>query len=340
MRRKALRVGLVLVVLGALAAIPASTQVTSRGAGPADARAGDNLAIVLLVNRLELSTAQMETLRATIQGLLDERAVLESKRSDFEREMIAFRGTAEELDVRIAAYDATMTEARKGFRSKAADAVDTLKETLTMKQGEILRQEIPGLLGNLDAVSMRGARAEATAKRPASALSEPGDTRTLRIGNATITVGNGHVVFATPDPALSEAQGTAVGPMGRLGLRAGPAGAAPSDEASPAAPKAGAMIGKLRDRLASRLGQAEGKALGPCPGCPMTAVPTPPAGVVGGAQSSSDAAGAVPSGDFGPLTLSLAAPQLDEGLSAGEPRFVLWLERLLDVLELKLAAMP
>ncbi|MCX6099846.1 MAG: hypothetical protein NTV92_00145, partial [Candidatus Bipolaricaulota bacterium] len=157
MKGKALRVVLVLAVLGALAAIPASTQVLQASSQTAGDRAGGNLPLVLLVNRLELSRAQMETLRTTISGLLAQRDVLDQKRAAFEQQMIAFNGTAEELDARLATFSAEMKTVRAAFQEKVSTAVDTLKETLTMKQGEILTNAFPGLMGRLDAASAQAA---------------------------------------------------------------------------------------------------------------------------------------------------------------------------------------
>jgi hypothetical protein len=92
MKGKAVRIVLVVALLGALAAIPASTQGLLGESQSSSDVAAVKLPMVLLVNRLELSRQQMETLLSTINGLLDQTAVLDQKRDAFEREMIAFSG--------------------------------------------------------------------------------------------------------------------------------------------------------------------------------------------------------------------------------------------------------
>jgi hypothetical protein len=153
MKGKAVRIVLVVALLGALAVIPASTQGLLGDPQSSSGEAGVNLPMVLLVNRLELSRQQMEALRSTIDGLLGQVATLDQKRGVFEQEMIAFSGTAEELDVRLAAFRAEMKTARTARDVEMAAAVDTLKNTLTMKQGEILMAAFPRIGGRLDAVS-------------------------------------------------------------------------------------------------------------------------------------------------------------------------------------------
>ena len=236
MKRTYVRIVVALVLLGALAAIPASTQVVSTGSSMAS-EAGVDLPLLLVVNRLELSRAQMETLRATIGGLLDERSALETQRADFETEMIAFHGTAEELDVRIAAFEQEIATARSALRIRAAAAVDTVKETLTMKQGEILMQALPGLFGRLNVLTTRTIGATpATVTRPVRAAASKVRAATSPRAGVVVTGNNGRVTITTPGADTERAAAGTVesgsmsaGPMGRITFPSGTADAGSSE---------------------------------------------------------------------------------------------------------------
>jgi len=321
MKKTVLRIGMALVLLGALAAIPASTQVVTPASQTTSKQTGTSLPMLLLVNRLELSRTQMETLRTTVQGLLDEQAVFESRRADFTNEMIAFHGTAEELDARISAYSETMAAARSSLRSKVVAAVDTLKETLTMKQGEVLMRAYPGLFDRLDAATARGAAAIAPSSvtKSANAAASKGTVAAALRGRVVITKEKGTVTIATPGAQASPSESAPVGSMGSTALPNGTAGSGISDKAAAVKTKIGALVDRVHDRLASRLGTAPDSA----------------------AADLAASAEETPS-DFGTLTLSLRASGASGSIAqgAGAPRAVAWLKNLLDVLDLKLAAIP
>jgi len=150
MRGKRIRIASVVVLLGLIAAIPASTQVLS-GAGE-DEVEGVNLSLLVLVNRMELTREQMEEIHGLLAGLLEERDALELRRAELEQEMIAFNGTAEELDEILEAFRAETEAQVQAAYEHAEDAIDRIKEILTMKQGEIFAEFLPGLLGNRGAV--------------------------------------------------------------------------------------------------------------------------------------------------------------------------------------------
>jgi hypothetical protein len=347
MKGKAVRIVLVLAVLGALAAIPASTQGLLGKSQSSSDEAGVDLPMVLLVNRLELSRQQMETLRLTIDGLLNQVAVLDQKRALFEQEMIAFSGTAKELDVRLAAFRAETKTARTVLGQEMAAAVATLKDTLTMKQGEVLRGAFPGIVGRWDAVSTdsmgRAPQAQAGAMQIVAA--RPSARMTMRGGQATMMSPSTQIV---PEPI----QGSA-----------GVAG------------KIQAMVERVRERVADRMTSAATAVLPAGATCPMagtmrmspqgrdsfsgqaeSVVPSasaacPMVGTIERFQVGGSASGRVDvlmdgvegSDEFGAVTISLS----DDGSLApvevedrgGEQRSVSWLLRLVRVLELKLAAM-
>jgi hypothetical protein len=152
MKAKLVRILPLVLIIGAMAAIPASTQVL-QGATADD---GVNLPMVILVNRLELTTDQMQVLKDTIDGLLAERSQMDQALADFEQEMIAFSGTADELDARLQEFQGERRQAVAAFQDNVAGAIDEIKATLSMKQGEILTEAFPGLAtraGDLNAAS-------------------------------------------------------------------------------------------------------------------------------------------------------------------------------------------
>ncbi|MEW5825265.1 MAG: hypothetical protein AB1778_00330 [Candidatus Bipolaricaulota bacterium] len=142
MKTKTLRVLLLIVVLSAAAVIPASTQVLP-GRGATEEADGASLEALVLINRLELSRGQMESIHAALDRVLVEREAIEAKRAAFEDEMISWSGTAEELEARLDARRQEMEAAQEALRGALAGAFEEIKGTLTMSQGETLLQYGP-----------------------------------------------------------------------------------------------------------------------------------------------------------------------------------------------------
>ncbi len=313
MKGKAVRIVLVVALLGALAAIPASTQGLLGQAQSSSDETGVDLPMVLLVNRLELSRQQMETLLSTINGLLDQTAVLDQKRDAFEQEMIAFSGTAEELDVRLAAFQTLMNTVRTALDDEMAAAISTLKDTLTMKQGEILTAAFPGIVGRLDTASPNSTSVAPQAQSVGSRAMAAGQNgrMMMRGAQAPMTSPSGQTV---PEPT-----------QGSIGV----------------AGKIQTMVERIRERVADRLTGAAMVVPPASAACPMarmmmSASGGPVSGQVGvfvGRGEGSD--------DFGTVTISLSdnGSPASVGVRGGERRLVNWLDRFAQVLELKLAAM-
>ena len=153
MKTKRLRIGSLVVLLSLIAAIPASTQVQL---GSSDGNTeGGNLPLLVLVNRMELSPEQMEGIHGLLVGLLEERDAIDRRRAELEEEMIAFTGTAEELDEILEAFRVEMRARIEAAREQAEDAIDRIKEILTLKQGEILEELFPWLLADRTAPAQR-----------------------------------------------------------------------------------------------------------------------------------------------------------------------------------------
>jgi len=99
-----------------------------------------DLGLLVQVNRLELSPAQMRQVHDLLAGVLDVATSLQADRKSFEQELIRFNGTEKELDALVAAFGARATKKLASLRESANKVLDELKDILTVRQGEILRE--------------------------------------------------------------------------------------------------------------------------------------------------------------------------------------------------------
>ena len=130
------------VILGLLAIVPASAQLDTTQDTDAS-----NLGLLITINRLELTTDQMQQIRDILAGVLDEANALKESRNAFEQEMLRFNGTGEELDVLVEAFREEQSTQASTLQEKAQGALEDLKEILTLKQGETLGSAFDHLLG-------------------------------------------------------------------------------------------------------------------------------------------------------------------------------------------------
>ena len=130
------------VILGLLAALPASAQVEAT-----QDEGGSNLALLITINRLELTADQMQQIRDVLVGVLNEANALTGSRNAFEQEMLRFDGTGEELDALVEAFREQQTALASVLQETAQSALEDLKGILTLKQGEILGGVFDRLLG-------------------------------------------------------------------------------------------------------------------------------------------------------------------------------------------------
>jgi len=121
------------VILGLLAIVPASAQLDTTQDTDTS-----HLGLLITINRLELATDQMQQIRDILVGILDEANALKEGRDAFEQEMLRFNGTGEELDVLVEAFRKRQSALATAQQEKAQDALEDLKEILTLKQGETL----------------------------------------------------------------------------------------------------------------------------------------------------------------------------------------------------------
>jgi hypothetical protein len=99
-----------------------------------------DLDLLVLVDRLELSPTQMRQGHDLLAGVLDVATSLQADRKSFAQELIRFNGIEKELDALVAGFDARATKKLASLRESANKALDELKDILTVRQGEILRE--------------------------------------------------------------------------------------------------------------------------------------------------------------------------------------------------------
>lgn len=143
-RKKISRILSMVLVMGMIAAIPASTQTLSEPGG--ESSDSSNLPMLILVNRLELSEEQMEELRDILTGLLEEKEGMDALRSEFEESMISFNGTGEELDELLSEFREDQATLADAMRESIETSLDEVRDLLSINQGIALREVLPRLL--------------------------------------------------------------------------------------------------------------------------------------------------------------------------------------------------
>jgi len=140
--KKVTRIVSFAVILGLLAIVPVNAQLDTTQDTDVS-----NLGLLVTINRLELTTDQMQQIRDILAGVLDEANALKESRNAFEQEMLRFNGTGEELDVLVEAFREEQSAQASALQEKAKSALEGLKEVLTLKQGETIGSVLDHLLG-------------------------------------------------------------------------------------------------------------------------------------------------------------------------------------------------
>jgi len=170
MNTRRIRTALPIAALVALAAI-APWAVMGAMSADAETAATEseplNLGLLLLVNRLQLTDEQMTEIHGILSELVEARGSLrvsvEAAQAAFTEEMVAFDGTAEELDAAIAAHREEMAALAEGVATARPAALTALGGVLTYEQGRMIEAAAPGLLGS-------GGGARSLGERVVSAL--------------------------------------------------------------------------------------------------------------------------------------------------------------------------
>ena len=156
MRKGVLVVGLIALVLAASGTplvlsqmqTPSDEPETGASVDVDSERLGLEIAVLRAINDMDLSADQLETLHAVVSDLRSERdQVIDAQRSlrDF---LVQFEGNRDEYHDAVQAYEDKLSQARSEFRRALQDAIDTAKGTLTIRQGQILREHLRRSLGS------------------------------------------------------------------------------------------------------------------------------------------------------------------------------------------------
>ena len=164
MRKGVLVVGLIALVLAASGTPLVLSQMQTRSDEPESGasvnvdsdRLRVEIAMLRAINDMDLSADQLETLHAVVSDLRSERdQVIEAQRS-LRGFLVQFEGTRDEYRQAVQAYDDELAQARSEFQQALQGAIDTVKGTLTIQQGQILRQHLARSLGAVsDRVEVR-----------------------------------------------------------------------------------------------------------------------------------------------------------------------------------------
>ncbi|HEY5595751.1 MAG TPA: hypothetical protein VIL47_00615 [Candidatus Bipolaricaulota bacterium] len=146
---KRVYVTLGLIALVALFSLPGSGQM-DQGVLSADQAGmlGSQAQIQLLaaINRAGLSLEQMETIQSALQTLLAGRDAVVSAQQTLKDFLIRWNGAPAQFDAAYAQAQEQVSQAVQALKDQGQAALDAVKNTLTVSQGEILMESL-GLAG-------------------------------------------------------------------------------------------------------------------------------------------------------------------------------------------------
>ena len=159
------------LIAGLLAIIPASAQIEASTEG---SRSGtENLPLLITINRMELTPTQMQEIRDILSGVLSKADMLKADRDAFTQEMLEFNGSADELDALLAAFREQVNEKATSLQESAQGVLDEIKGILTIKQGEILRENLMPMREGALSTRMQGRTPHEQAMR--TGMQEPSE---------------------------------------------------------------------------------------------------------------------------------------------------------------------
>jgi hypothetical protein len=113
-------------------------QTQALEVNPEELRA--EIALLRLLSEMELSRDQLETLHGMVTDLQARRGEILQAQLELRDFLMQYQGSRDDLAEQLEPYEEKIAQARKGFRETLASSVDRLKDLLTLKQGEILRE--------------------------------------------------------------------------------------------------------------------------------------------------------------------------------------------------------
>jgi len=162
------------VAIGLFAAIPAIAQTTV-------AANADELGIAITINKLEMTSTQMQQVHDTLAGVLSQGNALKGKRDAFTKQMIEFTGSSTDLETALENFKSQMADQTQAFQENVKQALDQLKGILTIEQGEILRSAfLKGANFGLEGKLPVGMGPRSPAMKPGDQEAEPNGTRMER----------------------------------------------------------------------------------------------------------------------------------------------------------------
>jgi hypothetical protein len=128
----------VLLAVGLLAGIPSSAQLL-----PGESDEEGSLGMLVLINQMDLSIDQMETLHRILTEMLTARAEVQGSSDAFRQSMISFDGTPEELEALLQAFRQEQRVLLAGIGTVWAASLHEIGDLLTVNQGLVLAAALP-----------------------------------------------------------------------------------------------------------------------------------------------------------------------------------------------------
>ena len=139
--RKVIVSGTMAVLIGLLLAVPLSAQTAGAPMSKAATQLQD-MRMLVLVDRMNLSADQMQQLHTALTGIIDQAKSLKDLGASFRQDLINFHGTNDQLNALVDQYREKMHAAMADLHEKVKAALDSLKTSLTIEQGELLREAL------------------------------------------------------------------------------------------------------------------------------------------------------------------------------------------------------
>ncbi len=103
-------------------------------------RLQEEIALLKLMSEMELSREQLTALQQMVSELRAKRQAIVQAQLDLRDFLLEYQGPADELPEALRPYEKKVEEARRAFREALQSSVDQLKDLLTLRQGEVLRE--------------------------------------------------------------------------------------------------------------------------------------------------------------------------------------------------------
>jgi len=176
MRKGLLAVGLIALILTASGTplVLSQMQSPSEETESQTSRHADSeqleLEIVMLraINDMDLDADQLETLHGIVADLQSSRARVNEAQRSLHAFLVEFEGSREAYRDAVQAHERELRQARSEFRQALHNAIDRVKATLTIQQGEILERHLTQQLGSATGPSEVRARMESSNAGPPS----------------------------------------------------------------------------------------------------------------------------------------------------------------------------